>query len=260
MTSSSSQISLANRALAAIGGRSSISSLDEGSVESNLISILYQPTYEQLARTAPWNCLRQQAALTMLAAANGTPENPNGTSATPPVPWLYSYALPNDCLDVRFILENVTASTSSTVPQTSVNNSAQTFLPNSDQIDFAVAYSTDSSGNPIQIILTNQEQAICVYTVNQPNPIIWDPLFEQAFVSALSVFLASGLTLNVDIMQLQAQQAERAIEIARVRDGDEGATIQDHIPDWIVARRSGSYYGTNTSNKAYNYTNIVWPF
>ena len=259
MTASSSQVSLSNRALAAIGGRSTISSLTEGSVEANAISILFQPTFEQLARTAQWNCLRQQASLTVLAAAKGTPENPTGTGAIPPVPWLYSYALPNDCLDVRYILPPLTAVAGSAIPATSYDNFAPTYIPNTGQIDFAVSYSTDSGGNPIQIILTNQENAIAVYTVNQPNPIIWDSLFEQAFVASLAAFLVPTLTLQMELMQIQIKVAEQAIQIARVRDGDEGATTQDHVPDWIRARQTGSYYSFNLSNSAYNYNNMIWP-
>src|SRR4051812_38928967 len=99
MTASSTSVSVCNQALLQIGARSTIASLTEGSVESNACNILFTPTFEMLARSAPWNCLRKQATLTLIAAAQGTPENPDGTTLPlPPSPWLYSYAEPSDCL------------------------------------------------------------------------------------------------------------------------------------------------------------------
>jgi len=99
------QISICNRALLAIGSQSQISSLNEGSTQANACATLYTPTFEALARAAYWNCLRYQESLSLLAAASGTPENPDGTTLPlPPTPWLYSYQLPTTSLQARFII------------------------------------------------------------------------------------------------------------------------------------------------------------
>lgn len=241
MTASASQESLCNRALMAIGSQSQISGPTQPSVQANACNVLYVPTFQQLGRAAYWNCLRQQVTLSLLAAAGGTPENPQGTTLPlPPTPWLYMYQLPSNCLMARYILM--------TLPITGTNNispaymSAPTCIPGQGQIPFHVAYSTDSSGNPLQVILTNQTQAQLVYTVNQTNPQIWDSEFEQAFVASLAAFLVPALSLNMPLMNMQIKLAEQMIMNARVRDANEGSNSQDRIPDWMIARNTGNGY------------------
>ncbi len=245
MTASSSLISICNRSLLSVGARAQISSLQEGSTESNALSVLYQPTFEQLARTAPWNCLRKQATLTLLAAAQGTPENPDGTTVpVPPQPYLYMYSLPSDCLQMRFIMpifpNNAgSGSTPLTTADTVASSTYGVFL----QIPFAVTYSVDDQNNPIQVILTNQTQAQAVYTVNQSNPVIWDSLFEAGMVASLAVYLVPALSLNLPLMQLSIKTADGIIAQARVRDGDEGVTSQNREASWMTARNQGGSIG-----------------
>lgn len=256
-----SNLNVINRALLAIGSQAQVSSLNEGSAQANAAATLYTPTFEQLARSAPWNCLRKEATLTLLAAAQGTPENPDGTTLPlPPVPWLYQYAQPSDCLQMRFIVPSLPAPNGG-VPIFSVNTGAATRLPNGGQIPYAVAYAVDANNNPINVILTNQSQAIAVYTVNQPNPQIWDSLFQGAMVASLAAYFVPALSLNMPLMTTQIKLAENMIQQARVRDGNEGVTSMDHTPDWIRARngasgwagRGGYGYGLNT------WDNMCWP-
>lgn len=261
MTSSSTQTSVSNQALLQIGMRHTIASLTEDSTEANACNILYQPTFAMLARSAYWNCLRNQATLSLLAAAQGTPENPQGTTLPlPPTPWLYSYAAPSDNLAVRFIVPSFpNATPSGTIPLTTASVVAGPWLPGDGQIPFAVGYGVDGSRNPQEIILTNQSMAQAVYTVNQPNPIIWDSLFQQAFVNSLAAFLVPALSLNEQLMQMAVKSADALIMQARVRDGNEGSTCIDHIPDWIRARNSGgSLQWNNTGYAPWVYA-MAWP-
>ncbi|MFA7278766.1 MAG: hypothetical protein WC100_01615 [Sterolibacterium sp.] len=253
------QINLCNRALLQIGARGQISSLNEGSTESDACNTLYTPTFESLARAAYWNCLRMQKTLTLLAAAAGTPENQNGaTLPLPPQPWLYAYALPSDSLAARYLVPTFPNPLNNGVPLNSGFIAASACLPQ-QQIPFQVAYATDVNNQPLQIILTNQTQAQLVYTVNQPNPQLWDSELQSAFVASLGAFLVPALSLHLGLMKMQAQIAEGLIASARVRDANEGSTQQDHIPDWIRARNSGGYaYGTGCS--AYGaYSDMSWP-
>lgn len=262
MTASSSVISICNRSLLSVGARSQISSLQEGSVEANALSVLYQPTFEQLARTAPWNCLRKQASLTLLAASPGTPENPSGTSLpSPPQPYLYMYALPSDCLQMRFIMPIFpNSSGSGSVPLTTASVVADSNYGAFLQIPFSVAYTTDTGGNPIQVILTNQTQAQAVYTVNQSNPVIWDSLFEAGMVASLAVYLVPALSLNLPLMQLSIKTADGIITQARVRDGDEGVTSQNREASWMTARNQGGSIGWSGSGQMYGcWDQMAWP-
>ena len=258
MTSSSTIVSLANRSLLSIGAQATIASLTENSTEANAVNVFYQSTFEQIARTARWGCLRKQATLSLLAAAQGTPENPDGTAMPlPPVPWLYQYASPSDNLFVRGILPYIPSQTG--VNATTVNNSAPTWIPNSGLISFKVEYSTDTNNNPIETILTNEDQAIAVYTVNNSNPIIFDSLFEQAIVSALAAFLVPALSLNIPLMGAMIKNSEQCIMAARVADGNETPVCQDRIPDWIRARIAGTFAGNNGYGQNCGYTDMIWP-
>lgn len=260
MTASSSQVSISNRSLLSIGARATISSLAENSTEAQAVSVFFQSTFEQLARTARWGCLRKEASLTLIGAAAGTPENPDGiTLPIPPFPWLYSYAMPSDCLFVRGILPAI-PTVSGTPVVTPATILAPTNLPNSGMIPFKVSYSTDSSQNPIEIILCNVTQAIAVYTVNQPNPVIWDSLFEQAFVSSLAAFLVPALSLNLPLMGAMIKGAEASIVTARTADGNETPVTQDRQADWMSARMSGTLVNWNGYNNQYSdYPGMAWP-
>lgn len=256
------KLDIANRSLLAVGARSQISSLDpsDGSEEANAITVLWQSTFEALGRAARWNCLTRQVTLSLLCAAQGTPENPSGTAyPIPPTPWLYAYAYPSDCLDMRFIVPSLPMNEGGTVPATTINSAAGTWIPNGGQIPFAVTTITTSNGSPILVVLTNQDQAQAVYTVNQPNPAAWDSLFQAAMVASLGAFLVPALSLSFQLMQLCIAQAERAIAVARAADGNEGVTTMDHLPDWMAARAGAQgSWGYNFSSYG-GYCNIIWP-
>lgn len=258
------QLNIANRALLAVGARSQISSLDpsDGSVEANAISTLWQSTFEQLARTAHWNCLGKQVTLSLIAAAMGTPENPDGTTLpVPPTPWIYAYAYPSDCLDVRYIVPSYPANTGTDTPAFPVNVAAPAWLPTGGQIPFKVQLIDVSPATQLLTILTNQELAQAVYTVNFSNPAGWDSLFAEAMVASLGAFLVPALSLDIPLMDRCVKQAEAAIAQARIRDGNEGVTSMDHLPDWMQARYGGQGYTFGYGpgfNSGCGYS-MVWP-
>lgn len=271
MVAQSSQISLCNRALSAIGSQVSVSSISpsDGTTAGDQCSLLFLPTFQQLARTAWWNCFRAQTGqgsfasvdlppLTLLAAAVGTPENPQGTTLpVPPAPWLYAYLQPTNCLKARAILpffppQNIG------VPIFPVSNQGRSWVRGLGQIPFEVGTGIDKEGNPLNLILTNQSQAILQFIVNNSNPVFWDAQFEAAFVAALGAFLVPGLTLHMPLMQLQIGIADRMIANARSSDANEGFNTQDHTPDWIRAR-SGGFYSETAGWAGPGYDNMAWP-
>ena len=260
--SGQSVIQVCNLSLLSLGSRSQISSLTEGSAEANACATLFDFVYTQLARTARWNCLQKQVTLSLLAAAQGTSENPDGTELPlPPTPWLYTYAYPSDCLAMRYIVPSFPAYNTGVTAQTTYSNAAATVVPSgSGQIVFQVAYSTDTSGNPLTVIYTNQDLAQAVYTVNQPNPSVWDSMFTSAMVASLAAYLVPAINLNMALMQSSTATAERLIMQARVADGNEGVTVADHIPDWIRARgyMVGSWADSGFSQYG-GYNSMIWP-
>ena len=254
-------VTCCNLSLLSIGARAQVSSINpsDGSTESDACSTLFSFVFQQLARTAKWGCLNKQASLTLLQAAQGTPENPTGTSLPlPQQPWLYAYAYPSDCLLMRSVMPPIITSSGSGESQTSLNNSVTPCIPGQYQILYATGSSTDSNGNAIEVVLTNQESAVANYTVDQENPALWDALFTSAFVASLAVYLVPALSLNPPLMQMSVATAERMIGIARGMDGNESPTIQNTVPDWIRARSGATgslQYGSGYSA----YGNMAWP-
>lgn len=257
-----SKLDIANRSLLAVGARSQISSLSpsDGSVEADTITTLWQPTFEQLGRAAQWNCLTKQATLSLLQAASGTPENPDGTSYDqPPTPWLYAYSYPSDCLAVRYIIPSLPINETGTTPATTINNAAGIWIPTGGQIPFQVMTEYTANNSPYLVILTNQSQAQISYTVNESNPAVWDSLFQAAMVASLGAFLVPALSLDMNLMTLCIRQAEGSIKQARASDGNEGVTTMDHLPDWMQARAGAQGFGGYNFSLWGGYVNVSWP-
>lgn len=253
-----SAIDIVNRALLRMSARAQVSQINpsDGSAEADAASVLFTPTYEMLARAAHWNIFRKQEKLTLLKAAQGTPENVDGTVLpVPPTPWLYSYAYPSDCLMERYLIPPGSSAWSGTpLFSSTVPAPVMTQL---SPVEFLVAHDTDSSDNPIRVILANTSQAEAVYTVNQPNPAQWDSQFQEAMVSSLAVYLIPALSGNAAMMQLSMKNAEQIVAQARLTDGNEGLTIVDNIPDWIANR--GTSWASGNSLFMTPYSDLSWP-
>ncbi len=71
------QVTVCNRALSVIGTRSTIASMTEQSTEAIACNLHFESACRALLRLAPWSFARYQTNLALIAAAGGTPENPN---------------------------------------------------------------------------------------------------------------------------------------------------------------------------------------
>lgn len=255
-------VNIANRSLGSIGARAQIQNLQEGSTESNAVNLFFQSTFEALARSALWGCLKKQGALTLVASAPGTPTNPLGaTTPYPDNPWLYSYLVPGDSLYVRQVIPSrpVLQNGSGTPIFPTNNYVSYSGLANVSAL-YEIGYGLDSMSNAAEVINTNLGGALAVYTVNQPNPQFWDSLFQQAMVSSLAVFLSASVSGDKALTQIQKQTAEGLIMKARAMDGNENPVSQERVPDWIAARSGSSgpwAMGYNTSSM--NYNAMPWP-
>ena len=216
-------IDLCNRALSAIGARTTISSLTEGSPEANLCAVHYDNTRSSLLRVHNWSFARRRVALSMLAAATGTPENLTGNGPVPETPWNYKYAHPTDCMRVRSIYQDPAIAT---------------------PIKFIISSDLDSSANYIKVILTNQQAAELIYTTDIPVPDLWDQEFTDALVYSLASDLAIPLTGDKAIAQMCMQVASQALLQARVTDSTESPANAENVPDWVAVR------GYSTSTQA----------
>lgn len=240
---------IANRALAAIAAKATIANLDlENSTEAKQARLLYDTTRDAMLRGAHWNFAKRTMPLSLLKAAAGTPENPTGgawnPATMPAPPWLYEYGYPSDCVLLRSVMSPPSNHQDITPPLFSTPLSGP--VPNlpSRPAPFSVASSTDNAGNPINVVLCSVQAAICCYTMRVTVEDLWDASFQEAMVFALGSRLAMTLTGNVEVARTAAQQAMGALLNARARDGNEGTTTLDHVPDWLLARGYAPAFGS----------------
>ncbi len=242
-----SVIDICNQALATVGTRSTISSLTEDSPEALACSQQYASTRDKLLRAAPWNFATRWAALGLLKALPGLPES-NITAVSnvwqttyPPPPWAYSYAYPTNCLMVRSVHAQPNNATTN-IPLFS--SPYYTTFGVGQAVRFEVMADTDEDGNMVKVVCTNIAQALVKFTVTEPPLEMWDASFYEAMINALASEIAMSLTGNANIVKYCADNANQTIMSARERDGDEGLTIVDHVPDWLQIRGVGGVFSS----------------
>lgn len=240
-------VDIGNRALSAIGTRTTVASLNEGSPEANALALYIDTVRRQILRMAPWNSAKNFNTLALIAAAPGTPENPTaGTTVwqkgQPPPPWLYEYAYPSDCIRPIFIVPQFNTGFTSGVPiTTAVTGGAPAFWTG-PPVKFTVAVDQVLNGVPnvqgadTKVILTNQEFALCAYIKDVTNPDVMDDQLQEAWAMALAAKVVIHLTGDKKLANMRIKEANDTIQIARVGDGNEGLTVNDITPDWIRTR------------------------
>jgi hypothetical protein len=232
-----SPVDITNRALQAIGTRSSIAALNEGSNEANNASLSYVPTRQQLIRAAPWRFATTTAQLSLLKAAPGTLESPlpatTWSNAYPAPGWSYQYAYPQDCERARKVVPGYLVTQGSATPIFPVPmlQVAPWSMPG---VRFEVATDLDANNNPYTCILSNLDQALLVYLRDIAVESLWDAAFVDAMVLGLAGSLALALTGDKQLANLMFNRANAAITSARAADANEGLTVIDHDADWIT--------------------------
>ena len=222
--SSLSDAQICNLALDAAGTRATISSLQENSAEGRACARQYGPCLTAMLQAAHWNFARKQAALSVLKDGTVSP------SQNVPVPWLYEYAYPSDCVQARFVMPQFQNAPSTTegivVPQYWVG----------PPVRFIVSTDLDSGGNTIKCILTNMPQAVLVYT-----SLVTDTgLFDDQFVQALAFYIAHRISIPLSgdktLSKTNGALAQQLANSAQASNGNEGLTVIDNTPDWMRVR------------------------
>lgn len=222
---------VANEALQECLARATIASFQERSKEARAVAVFYNNTRDAMLRAAPWNFARAMSQLTLLKAIPGTPENPTTPAVQgwqpnyPPTPWFYSYAQPSDCIRMRYVMGQLGGNT--TVTQLR-------------QSPYMVASDTDQQGNAATVVLTNMSQALAVYTRRIVNEDLWDAQFHQAFVKSLASRLVMPLAGDKALAKSLQAEAKELIMAARISDGNENTTLEEHLPDWLRIRGVGA--------------------
>jgi hypothetical protein len=219
-----SQIDIANMALDIIGTRSTIVSLTEGSPEANAIARHYDNCLDAVLRSAHWNFARKQIPFTLLL--DGTQPD-----VMVPSPWLYEYAYPSDCVLLRSFMPMIQVTPTAGAP-----GNPSPVAAYGPPVRFLLSTDNDANGNPINVVLTNQSQAIGIYTFRNTNTQMFDPLFVQCLAAYLGSRICIPLTGDKAMMKIAFQQAAQFAQDAQSKNGNEGLTVIDSVPDWIRVR------------------------
>lgn len=217
-----SDVQIANLALDAAGTRSTIASLQENSKEARACSRQYGPALAAVLQAAHWNFARKQSSLSLLK--DGT----QGDAV--PVPWLYEYAYPSDCLQARYVMPLLQSN-----PGTAPGASSVPYAMG-QPVRFIVSSDDDSQGNPIKVILCNQPTAILVYTRLVTNTGLFDDTFTQALAFYVAHRISIPLSGDKALAKSNFEIAERLTTEARASNGNEGLTVIDQVPDWVAVR------------------------
>jgi hypothetical protein len=102
---------------------------------------------------------------------------------------------------------------------------------------------TYGSKAPQRVIVTNQPQPVLFYMKRVTDPDVMDTLFISAWTSQVAATIAMALTGDKELANYLTKQANDDIEQARIPDGNEGLTINNHTPDWIQTRGVSQWMG-----------------
>lgn len=237
-------IDIINRALAQAEARSQITSLQERTNEALYARLFYDETRRSMLRAAHWNFCEKTDYLELQKAAPGTPENTASqsqwTTADPAPPWLYQYGYPEDCLQMRIIVPMWPLASDTGVPGATPAIYPWGMAPAQGQtMPYRVVQGTlpePDEDTIVTCIVTNQPSAIGKWTVDVEDVDRWDPSFTEAMTSALASRFAIPISGSKTLWKAKAQAAFAIVQQARERDGNEGTTQDDHVPEWLTAR------------------------
>lgn len=196
---------LLNMALVRSGYPTRIGSIFEGSAAARAGLEFYSQTRDDLFGARDWRFLRQQVSLgapLKTAPPGGYPPGRAWNPATDPeMPWVYEYAYPANCIEIRSLRPS-----SVLIPE---------FTPM-----FTRFTTADDTSSHTKIVLTNLPNAIANITGRITDPNTWqDSNFSEALIDALAAQFQKWLPADPNKIQMAEADTQRAIEIAQDRPG-----------------------------------------
>lgn len=169
---------ICNMALSIVS-RQRIDSLEDTSEEAKTCALYYEHTRKRLLKMYNWGFARRLEKLALRR------EKIPG--------WEYCYGYPEDCLTVQLLFDE--------------ENAEQREM---ERQDFQIVTLT---GND-RVIATNVPLAWAEYTFDVKNTESFSPEFTEALTRMIAANIAIPLTSNTDLMNMNIQLAQQAINIA----------------------------------------------
>lgn len=206
-----SEVEICNIALARIGITMSITSLDERSKEAMQCKLFFEMTRDKVLGDAPWPFARRTAALQLTGEA--------------PQRWGYSYQYPGDCLRLNDVFPTIPSAMSPDVFRKWADSNR-------------VPYELGAGDSDNQVVLTDQINAVAVYTKRITNPLRFDAMFGSALSWALAGELAIPLAKGVDYAKNAYAQYGLEINTALAKFlNEEGPPEENPESPFITARQ-----------------------
>ena len=209
-------VSICNLALTRIGAQT-INDLEEASSAARHCKALYEPTRDSLLENRPWRFARSRASLAALVVAG----------ADKPREWSQVYALPSDCLKPLYI----EPASAGTIPLHRDCYTGSEYWR--QQIPDATPPFEVRAGRQI---MTDEEDAVLIYTARIEDPTRYDPLFVEALSWRLAGDLASALKGDMRRREEAWGAAQVAINEAAASDARGATTRVQRDADWTAAR------------------------
>lgn len=205
----SSVIDICNMSLYRIGNSTRIDDLTENSVEAEVLGQFYENCRDFVLRDYDWGFATAFAQLAEVET-NPNPEFP------------YAYAVPNDCIRVRRIVNTVWQAGNWPCDQP---------LPEIPRIKFRVI-----NGGSQRLISTSVQPATLEYTVKVESPEMFDPIFVSALAWYLAAQVAAPLAKSDAIVQKCAGMYQMEIAKAAAAALNEGTDTYPRESTFITGR------------------------
>lgn len=182
MPAGQTSVTVTNAALEQIASQTRITALNDGSAAATAASVVYAPTVQLLLRELDPDFARYTASLVIAVAPPSYP------------PWAFEYLWPDDMVRLRQVRPPATGAGSLADP-----NDPQPIRAN-------VAFDIIATVNK-KVILTNQQNALAVYTTSLVTEVQWDSAFQDAVIRRLANPLAMALSGRPDFAKEILQQS-----------------------------------------------------
>lgn len=175
-----SEAEVCNLALLLVGQTQFIDDLSDPTPEGEACDQAYEKCRDSVLQEHAWSFATRRAELNLVA------DGERGG-------WAYAYTLPADCLAPRWL-------------DVGIENPSE-----SEKVPMKLE---DDATTNAKVLLTNQADAILVYTRTVTETGKFSPLFVEALAAKIAVYLAAGLVkkprLAFDMMQLFGTLVARA--------------------------------------------------
>lgn len=196
-------VTVVNMALSKIGARSTLDSMSENSAEGQQARLWFALARSQTLQAYNWSFARRRKTL---VESSDTPVDTE-------MEWGYRYKYATDALAVREIWNPMGK--------------------DADAIPFETEFDSTRSA---KTILTDQEDAVAIFTVDVPSVASWPALALEAFATCLAWHMAFPLTGDRNIAAEQAANFRFIIAHAAAHDANEAVKRAPRDAEWIRGR------------------------